>query len=152
MRVQKKAVNSENNQFIGVSRGGKTTKIHAVVDGLGNPVNFILTGGEVHDSKQAIPLLSTLDICNSNILADRAYGTRDIRNYISSQKASYAIPPKTNAKALWNCDYYFYKERHFVECFFNKIKAFRRVATRYDKLASSFLAFIYIASIWVLAK
>ena len=97
-------------------------------------------------------MLSTLDICNSNILADRAYGTKDIRNYIDSQKASYAIPPKINAKELWDCDYYLYKERHLIECFFNKIKAFRRVATRYDKLASSFLAFVYIASIWVLAK
>ena len=97
-------------------------------------------------------MLSTLDICNSNILADRAYGTRDIRNYIDSQKASYDIPPKTNAKELWDCDYYLYKERHLIECFFNKIKAFRRVATRYDKLASSFLAFVYIASIWILAK
>lgn len=97
-------------------------------------------------------MLSTLDICNSNILADRAYGTKDIRNYIDSQNASYAIPPKTNAKELWDCDYYLYKERHLIECFFNKIKAFRRVATRYDKLASSFLAFVYIASIWVLVK
>ena len=88
--------------------------------------------GEVHDSKQAIPLLSKLNICNSNILADRAYGTKDICNYIDSQKASYAIPPKTNAKELWDCDYYLYKERHLIECFFNKIKAFRRVATRYD--------------------
>ena len=152
MRVQKRAINSENNQFIGVSKGGKTTKIHAVVDGLGNPVHFILTGGEVHDSKQAIPLLSGLNICNSNILADRAYGTKDIRNYINSQRASYTIPPKTNAKEPWDCDYCHYKERHLVECFFNKIKAFRRVATRYDKLASSFLAFIYIASISILAK
>lgn len=135
-----------------MSKGGKTTKIHAVVDGLGNPVHFILTGGEVHDSKQAIPLLSGLNIVNSNILADRAYGTKDIRNYIDSQGASYTIPPKTNAKELWDCDYCLYKERHLVECFFNKIKAFRRVATRYDKLASSFLAFIYVASICILAK
>lgn len=135
-----------------MSKGGKTTKIHAVVDGLGNPVHFILTGGEVHDSKQAIPLLSGLNIVNSNILADRAYGTKDIRNYIDSQGASYTIPPKTNAKELWDCDYWLYKERHLVECFFNKIKAFRRVATRYDKLASSFLAFIYVASICILAK
>ena len=97
-------------------------------------------------------MISTFDICNSNILADRAYGTKEIRNYIDSQKASYTIPPKTNAKELWDCDYYLYKERHLIECFFNKIKAFRRVATRYDKLASSFLAFVYIASIWFLAK
>lgn len=97
-------------------------------------------------------MLSTLNICNSNILADRAYGTNDILNYIDSQKASYTIPPKANTKEPWDCDYYLYKERHLIECFFNKIKSFRRVATRYDKLASSFLAFVYIASIWILSK
>ncbi|MGN0517585.1 MAG: IS5 family transposase, partial [Acutalibacteraceae bacterium] len=120
--------------------------------GLGNPVKFILTGGEEHDSKQAIPLLSHLKIANSNILADKAYGTTDIRNYISNQEANYVIPPKANAKEPWDYDIWLYKERHLIECFFNKIKAFRRVATRYDKLASSFLAFVYIASIWLLSK
>lgn len=122
------------------------------MDGLGNPVHFILTGGEVHDSKQAIPLLSTLDITDSNVLADRAYGTSEIRNYIASQGANYVIPPKSNTKEPWHCDYWLYKERHLVECFFNKIKAFRRVATRYDKLASSFLAFVHVAAIWLLVK
>ena len=97
-------------------------------------------------------MLSTLNICNSNILADRAYGTNDILNYIDSQRANYTIPPKANTKEPWDCDYYLYKERHLIECFFNKIKSFRRVATRYDKLASSFLAFVYIASIWILSK
>ena len=77
---------------------------------------------------------------------------QSIRNYIDSQKAIYTIPPKANTKEPWDCDYYLYKERHLIECFFNKIKSFRRVATRYDKLASSFLAFVYIASIWILSK
>lgn len=136
-----------------MSRGGKTTKIHAVIDGLGNPVHFILTGGEEHDSKQAIPLLSELKIADSNILTDKAYGTVDIRNYISERGASYVIPrQKANAKEPWKYDTWLYKERHLIECFFNKIKAFRRVATRYDKLASSFLAFVYIVSIWLLSK
>lgn len=136
-----------------MSRGGKNTKIHAVVDGLGNSVHFILTSGEEHDSKQAIPLLSELKIADSNILADKAYGTVDIRNYISECGASYVIPrQKANAKEPWEYDTWLYKERHLIECFFNKIKAFRRVATRYDKLASSFLAFFYIVSIWLLSK
>lgn len=136
-----------------MSRGGKTTKIHAVVDGLGNPVHFILTGGEEHDSKQAIPLLSELKIADSNILADKAYGTVDIRNYISECGASYVIPrQKANAKEPWKYDTWLYKERHLIEFFFNKIKAFRRVATRYDKLTFSFLAFVYIVSIWLLSK
>ncbi len=97
-------------------------------------------------------MLSHLKIANSNILADKAYGTTDIRKYISNQEANYVIPPKANAKEPWDYDIWLYKERHLIECFFNKIKAFRRVATRYDKLASSFLAFVYIASIWFLSK
>ena len=69
-------------------------KIHAVVDGLENPVHFIFTGGKVYDSKQAIPLLFGLNICNSNILADCDYGTKYIHNYIDSQGANYTISPK----------------------------------------------------------
>ena len=79
MRVQKGTVNAENDQFIGVSREGKTTKIHAVVDGLGNPVRFMLTGGQVHDSK-ATYVLSEIDISDSNILGDKAYGTEKNQN------------------------------------------------------------------------
>ncbi|WP_394803501.1 IS5 family transposase [Huintestinicola butyrica] len=150
--AKKGAVNAENNQFIGVSRGGKTTKIHAVVDGLGNPVCFMLTGGQVHDSKAAVDVLSGINISGSNILGDKAYGTEKIRTYITEQNAKYTIPPRENISDPWYCDYWMYKERHLVECFFNKIKAFRRVATRYDKLASSFLAFVHVASIWLLSK
>ena len=134
-----------------MSRGGKTTKIHAVVDGLGNPVRFLLSGGQIHDSKIAIDVLSELDISGSNILADKAYGTFEIRKYITEKNADYTIPPRSNAVDPWFCDYWLYKERHLVECFFNKIKAFRRIATRYDKLASSFIAFVYVASIWLLS-
>lgn len=106
----------------------------------------------MHDSQAAIPLLSDIDISKSNILADRAYGTEKIRAYITNHEADYTIPPKSNNPNPWYCDFWLYKERHLVECFFNKLKAFRRVATRYDKLATSFLAFVYIASIWLLSK
>lgn len=106
----------------------------------------------MHDCKAAIPLLLDLEIKGSNILADRAYGTEKIRSYISEQYAEYTIPPKSNNPEPWYCDFWLYKERHLVECFFNKIKAFRRVATRYDKLATSFLAFVYVASICLLSK
>jgi transposase len=85
-------------------------------------------------------------------LGDKAYGTVAIREYITAHKASYTIPPKANTLKPWECDYYVYKERHLVECFFNKIKHFRRVATRYDKLATSFMAFAYIAAIFILSK
>ena len=85
-------------------------------------------------------------------MGDKAYGTQEIREYIESQGGSYCIPPKANAKKPWECDFYQYKERHLVECFFNKLKQFRRVATRYDKLAHNFLSFAFIASIMILLK
>ena len=97
-------------------------------------------------------MLSKVMITNSNVLADKIYGTVEIRKYIVSKGASYTIPPKSNAKNLWSYDRWVYKERHLIECFFNKIKHFRRVATRYDKLATSFLAFVYIAAIFLLSK
>lgn len=98
----------------------------------------------------AIPLLETTNIRNSHILADRAYGSEEIRSYIVQHNANYVIPPKQNTKDPWFVDWHLYKERHLVECFFNKLKQFRRVATRYDKLASSFLAFVYVAAIAIL--
>ena len=88
----------------------------------------------------------------NTILADKAYGTNEILDYIQQQDGDYAIPPKSNTRNPWRCDWALYKERHLVECFFLKLKQFRRVATRYDKLASSFLAFVYLASIAILLK
>ena len=150
--AKKGAVNSENNQFIGVSHGGKTTKIHAVVDALGNPVHFLLTGGNIFVASVAVDLLSEVKISGSNILGDKAYGTNSIRTYITEQRASYTIPPESNVIAPWFCDFHTYKERHLIACFFNKLNVFRRVTTRYDKLAVSFLAFVHLASIWILLK
>ncbi|WP_167374654.1 IS5 family transposase [Paenibacillus helianthi] len=150
--AKKNAPGHEVNQHIGVSRGGKTTKLHTVVDGLGNPLAFLLTGGQVYDSVPAIDLLQKLDITGSHILGDKAYGSEGIRNWITARQASYTIPPKANSQNPWKVDWYRYKERHLVECFFNKIKHFRRVATRYDKLAKSFLAFVYVAAIFKLTQ
>jgi transposase len=143
----------DENQAIGVSRGGKNTKIHAVVDALGNPVKLLFTAGNVSDTSTAISLISeVVDISASIVLADKAYGSKAIRRYIESRGASYCIPPKSNAKSPWECDYVHYKERHVVECFFQKIKAFRHVATRYDKLLQNFKSFTYLACIMVLLK
>ena len=88
------------------------------MDGLGNPLYFQLTGGNVHDSTVAIDVLSHLDISDSTILADKAYGTNEILNYIQKQDGDYAIPPKSNTRNPWRCDWVLYKERHLVECFF----------------------------------
>ena len=97
-------------------------------------------------------MLSGIDISESTILADKAYGTKEILDYIQRQDGDYAIPPKSNTRNPWKCDWVLYKERHLIKCFFLKLKQFRRVATRYDKLATSFLAFIYIAAISILLK
>jgi len=85
-------------------------------------------------------------------MGDKAYGSEDIRSYIEDQGAAYAIPPKENTINPWECDWWQYKERHLVECFFNKLKHFRRVATRYDKLINRFKSFVYLACIMILLK
>ena len=135
------------DKAVGRTRGGLNTKIHAVVDGLGNPLEFLLSAGNDHDSVHAVELLEKVKISGSHVLADRAYGAREIREYISEHGASYVIPPQSNVSEPWPVDWHLYKERHLVECFFQKIKWFRRIATRYDKLDASFLSFLYLAAI-----
>lgn len=135
-----------------MSCGGKTTKIHAVVDGLGNPVALHFTEGSVHDSKEAVPLLSEVSLEGSAVLGDKAFGSKEIRAYIESRGGTYCIPPQSNVKEPWDVDYSHYKERHLVECFFQKLKNFRHVATRYDKLLSRFASFVYLACIMILLK
>ena len=138
------------DKAMGRTRGGLNTKLHAIVDGLGNPVGFMLSAGNDHDSVHAVELLKKVEIGGSNVLADRAYGAKAIRAYISGQGASYVIPPQSNVSDPWPVDWWLYKERHLVECFFQKLKWFRRIATSYDKLDASFLAFVYLASIAIL--
>ena len=149
MPVQKGAVDSESNQHIGLSRGGKTTKIHAVVDALGNPIHIHLSAGNLHDSTEAQAALSEVPLERGFILADKAYGTTDIRTFNENAGGNYCIPPKSNAVNPWDCDWHLYKERHLVECFFQKLKMFRRIATRYEKLAKRFLAIIQIGCIMI---
>lgn len=106
----------------------------------------------MHDSKAATDVLSLVDISGSIVMGDKAYGSEKIRDYITYHGATYAIPPKDNNPDPWDCDWWQYKERHLVECFFNKLKHFRRVATRYDKLISRFKTFVYLASVMILLK
>jgi transposase len=141
-----------SNQNIGLSRGGRNTKLHAVVDALGNPVHLYLTPGNVNDCAVAIEVLSGVKFEGSTVMGDKAYGTLEIREYIESRGASYCIPPKSNTLNPWDCDFHHYKERHVVECFFNKLKQFRCVATRYDKLSRNFLSFAFLASAIILLK
>jgi len=123
-----------------------------VVDGLGNPVEFFLSPGNDHDAAHAIELLDRVVIEGSNVLGDRAYDTDTILEYLEKRGAIAVIPPKVNRIVQRECDWWLYKERHLVECFFQKLKWFRRVATRYDKSDESFLGFVYLAAICILVK
>lgn len=111
-----------------------------------------LSAGNIHDSSLAIEVLSEVELSGSVVLADKAYGSREIREYIKSKDAMYNIPPKANNPNPWGCDWWLYKERHLVECFFQKLKVFRRASTRYDKLASRFLPFVLLVCISILVK
>jgi transposase len=138
------AGNSE--QHMGRSRGGLTTKIHAVVDTNGLPVQLGLTPGEAHDNRLCSDLLNELRP-QTMLLADRGYDADWIRALASEQGAWANIPPKRNRKETICFSPYLYRARNLVERFFNKIKQCRRIATRYDRLAANYLAFIKLASI-----
>ena len=133
-------------QQMGRSRGGLTSKIHALVDADGLPVRLGLTTGEAHDNRLCSILLSGLSP-RTMLLADRGYNADWIR-VLASEKGAWAnIPPKRNRKEPICFSPYLYRARNLVERFFNKIKQCRRVATRYDKLAANYLAFVKLPSI-----
>ncbi len=133
---------------MGRSRGGLTTKIHAVVDAKALPIRLGLTPGQAYDGESAMELLNALPE-NAMVLADKAYDANAIREMINGQGAWANIPPKSNRKDPICFSPHLYKARNLVERFFNKIKHFRWIATRYDKLAANYMAMIKLASIRV---
>jgi len=131
-------------ECLGRSKGGFTTKIHVVVDALGQALRFSLTAGQRHDITQAPTLLEGFE--KANVIADKAYDSNVLIDQIRLQKCIPVIPPRYSRKIARSYDEYLYKERHLVECFFNKIKHFRRIFSRFDKKASSFAGFLAYAS------
>jgi transposase len=146
-------VADNKQQHMGRSRGGLTSKIHAVADANGLPVQLGLIPGETHDNQLCTELLMGLQ-AKSMLLADRGYEADWIRALVNQQGAWANIPPKRNRKDPICFSPYLYRARNLVERFFNEIKQCRRVATRYDKLAANYLAFIKLASIriWLRAN
>ena len=130
--------------------GGSSTKIHALVDALGNPVNFFLTGGEAHDLVGADHLLPSMQA--DTLIADKAFDAdeRVIAPLAAAGKTA-VIPPKANRRLPRDYDQYIYQARHLIENFFAKLKQFRAIATRYDKTARNFLAAIHLTAglIWL---
>jgi transposase len=133
-------------QSMGRSRGGLTCKIHALVDRRGLPIRLALTTGEAHNNRLAAKFVSGLK-SGSMLLADRGYDADWIRDLVRQHGAWANIPPKRNRTEVLCFSPYLYRARNLVERFFNKIKHCRRVATRYDKLAANYLAFVQLASI-----
>ena len=139
-------IKRNQRQSMGRSRGGLTSKIHAVVDSRGLPVRLALSPGEAHDVRLAGKLLSRLK-SGSMVLADRGYDADWIRELAMKKGAWANIPPKSNRIDPICFSPYLYRARNQVERFFNRIKQCRRVATRYDRLAANYLAFVQLASI-----
>src|SRR5215831_12006684 len=144
---------TDADHCLGRSRGGLTTKIHAVVDPQGLPIRLGLTTGQAHDGQIADTLLHQLGP-HTIVLADKAYDADRIRQLIQDQGATPNIPPKSNRRWKPCFSRRLYRERNLIERFFSKLKHFRRVATRYDKLAANFLAMVQLASmrLWMRAN
>ena len=102
-------------------------------------MGFRLTGGQVHDSQVASELLEGFDISQSNIIADKAYGTAKLRQYIEDKAGVYTIPPKENTKDKWTCDYHVYCERHLIENFFNQWQITSLIRTSPESFNGSLL-------------
>jgi transposase len=126
---------------LGRSRGGYSTKIHASVDGLGNPLELRITGGERNDITQAEELIENWQEEDTKVIGDKGYDANKLIEKIGESKA--VIPSKRNRKKQRNYDKHLYKERHLIECFFHKLKQYRHVFSRFDKLARNFLSFLY---------
>lgn len=127
-----------------------STKIHACVDALGNPLRLILTGGQVADVTQGAALVEA--IATEAVIADKGYDSDALIATIEASGAQAIIPPRRNRNERRDIDWHRYKARNLVERFFNRLKQFRRLATRYDKLARRFNAFLQLACayIWLL--
>ncbi|NTJ08707.1 IS5 family transposase [Rhizobium lusitanum] len=134
------------DRCLGRSRGGLTTKIHAVTDGKGLPIKIVITAGQAHDLTAASELLSDLPR-GAMLLADKAYDADWLRAKLRTNGSWANIPPKSNRKRPLVFSPWLYKKRNLIERFFSKLRCYRRIATRYDKLGITFLAMAKLACV-----
>ena len=130
--------------------GGFSTKIHLAVDALGNAVRFILSGGEQSDHRQADNLIENLVF--DYLIADKGYDSEPFVERVRRSGRKVVIPQRRYAgRAGRKYDRHLYRERHLIECFINKIKQWRRIFTRFEKLSKNYLSFIHLVSslIWL---
>ncbi len=136
-------------QSLGRSRGGHSTKIHLATDALGNAIRFILTGGLRNDITEAETLLENL--FPDDLIADKGYDSDKFVLLLRKKDVAVVIPSKINGKTQREIDLDLDKERHLIECCIGKLKHFRRVFSRFDKLAKNYLSFVQFAStiVWL---
>ena len=130
--------------------GGFSTKIHLAVDALGNSVRFILSGGEQSDHRQADNLIEGLVF--DYLIADKGYDSEPFVERVRRRGIKVVIPARRyNGRTGRKYDRHLYRERHLIECFINKIKQYRRIFTRFEKLSKNYLSFIHLVSalIWL---
>jgi transposase len=139
----------EQTQAIGRSRGGRNTKIHAIADAKGRLLSLLLTGGEAHDCPVAKDLIHRCQAAEQ-LLGDKAYDSAELREDLEERGTEPVIPNRSNRNQPFSFNKKAYKRRHRIENAFCRLKDFRRIATRYDKLARNFLASICIvaAIVW----
>ncbi len=139
----------QGQQALGRSRGGFSTKVHIAVDALGNPLRLILTAGQRHDSPQAAALIEGYE--PHALIADKGYDSDALIESVTAKGIEAVIPPKKNRKEQREYDRHLYRERHLVECFIGKIKHYRRVFSRFEKLSKNYLGFLSFVSalIWL---
>src|SRR5262249_50269037 len=135
----------EQKQAVGRSRGGRNTKIHALADAKGRLLAILLTGGEAHDCPVAERLIRRVKSPNC-LLRDQAYDSAELRAELDERGTKSVIPNRSNRKQPFTFNRRLYKLRWRIESAFNRLKDFRRIATRYDKLARNYLASVYLAA------
>lgn len=140
---QAKKKNRQSDEALGRSRGGYSSKVHVTVDALGNPRRVILSAGQVHDLQIAMDLIENEQ--TGAVVADKAYDSALFIAFIEQTGAQAVIPPKANRLKQRAYDENLYADRNKVERFFNRLKHYRRLATRYEKTARNFLAFWQLA-------
>ena len=137
------------DEAIGKSRGGNTTKIHLAVDSYGLPIHFELSAGQVSDISRAESLLDGVPV-SEYVIADKGYDSQALRESIEARGSQPVIPRrKNNLRGNDGMDWCLYKYRHLVENMFARIKHFRAISTRYDKLERNFASMLALAFVIV---
>ena len=141
---------TEGEQALGRSRGGFSTKLHGLADGLGNPLAFSLTAGQQGDAPQALPLLDR--ITAKAVIADKAYDTDAILQAVAASRALAVIPPRATRVQQRPTDWQLEPQRHKIEILFGFMQQYRRVFARFEKLARRYLAFVHLVAACILLR